>query len=76
METLKVSAKGQVVLPARIRKKYGIRPGSRIQLFEYANLIYIVPPCKDPVKEAMGCLPSKPSLSNQLLKERQRDFKT
>jgi AbrB family looped-hinge helix DNA binding protein len=74
METLKVSGKGQVVLPAHIRKKYGIKPGSRIQLFEYENLIYIVPPSNDPIGEAVGCLPPKPSLSKQLLRERQRDF--
>lgn len=75
METLKVSAKGQIVLPARIRKKYGIRPGGKIQLLEYDNLIYIVPPSEDPVKEAKGCLPPDPSLSKQLLEERQRDSK-
>ena len=74
METVKVSAKGQVVLPARIRKKYGIHPGSRVQMFEYENLIYIVPPSEDPVRDAMGCLPAKPSLSQQLLKQRKRDF--
>lgn len=75
METLKVSAKGQVVLPARIRKKYGIRPGGSIHLFEYDNLIYLVPPSEDPVKAAKGCLPSKPSLSKQLLEERLKDFR-
>ncbi|WP_419662655.1 transcriptional regulator, AbrB family [Desulfosarcina variabilis str. Montpellier] len=75
METLKVSAKGQVVLPARIRKKYGIHPGGKIQLLEYDNLIYLIPPSEDPVKEAKGCLPPKPSLSKQLLEERQRDSK-
>ena len=74
MQSLKVLAKGQVVIPSSIRKKYGILPGCEIQIFEYGNLIYLVPPSKDPVEQAMGCLPSAPSLSEELLKERRKDF--
>jgi AbrB family looped-hinge helix DNA binding protein len=74
MQTVKVLGKGQVVIPASIRKKHGIQPGCEIQVFEYENLIYLVPPSKDPVKEAMGCLPPTPSLSEELLKERRKDF--
>jgi len=74
METIKVLAKGQIVIPASIRKKYGIAPGDEITIFEYDNLIYLATPSKDPVKEAMGCLPMAPSLSQELLKERRKDF--
>ncbi|MDY7033174.1 MAG: AbrB/MazE/SpoVT family DNA-binding domain-containing protein [Thermodesulfobacteriota bacterium] len=74
MQSLKVLAKGQVVIPSSIRKKYGILPGCEIQIFEYGNLIYLVPPSKDPVEQAMGCLPSDPSLSEELLKERRKYF--
>jgi len=74
MQRVKVLAKGQVVIPASIRKKYGIQPGSEIQVFEYGNIIYLVPPSKDPIEQAMGCLPSTPSLSEELLKERRKDF--
>ena len=70
----KVLAKGQIVIPASIRRKYGIRPGTEIQLFEYGNIIYLVPPSKDPIEQAMGCLPSSPSLSEELLVERREDF--
>ena len=74
MQLVKVLAKGQVVIPVSIRKKYSILPGCEIQIFEYGNLIYLVPPSKDPVKQAMGCLPATPSLSEELLKERRKDF--
>jgi len=74
METVRVLAKGQIVIPAAIRKKYGIEAGVKINIFEYENLIYLVPPSKNPVKEAMGCLPTTPSLSQELLKERRKDF--
>jgi AbrB family looped-hinge helix DNA binding protein len=74
MQFVKVLAKGQIVIPAPIRKKYSIQPGSKIQIFEYGNLIYLVPPSKDPIEQAIGCLPQTPSLSDELLKERRKDF--
>ena len=74
MDTVKVLTKGQVVIPAKIRKKYDIQPGNSLQIFEYGNLIYLVPPSRDPLKAAMGCLPQKPSLTKALLKERKKDF--
>ena len=74
MKQTKVLAKGQIVIPAALRKKYGIQPGAEVQIFEYGNMIYLVPPSKDPVEQAMGCLPPTPSLSKQLLEERKKDF--
>ncbi len=74
MNTVKVLTKGQIVIPASIRKKYDIHPGNALQIFEYGNLIYLVPPVKDPVQDAMGCIPKTPSLSKVLLKERKKDF--
>jgi len=74
MNTVKVLSKGQIVIPAGIRKKYEITPGTTIQVFEYDNLIYLVPPAKDAFKAAMGCLPDRPSLADELLTERKKDF--
>jgi AbrB family looped-hinge helix DNA binding protein len=74
MNTVKVLSKGQIVIPAGIRKKYEIKPGSTIQVFEYDHLIYLVPPSADALKAAMGCLPDRPSLSDELLTERKKDF--
>jgi AbrB family looped-hinge helix DNA binding protein len=73
MTFAKVLAKGQIVIPASIRKKYGIQPGMKVQVFEYGDIIYLIPPLKDPVEQAMGCLPSTPSLSEELLDERRED---
>ena len=74
MRRAKVLAKGQIVIPSSIRKKFDIQPGTEIQIFEYGNLIFLVPPSKDPIGQAMGCLPPNPSLSEELLKERRKDF--
>lgn len=74
MQRVKVLTKGQVVIPAKIRKKYGIQPGVEIQIFEYGNILYLVPPAKNPIDQAMGSLPATPSLSEELLVERKKDF--
>jgi len=73
MESVRVLAKGQIVIPAALRKKYGIKPGAELSIFEYGRLIHIVPPTEDPVASAMGCLPDHPSLTEELLRERKKD---
>ena len=75
MATVKTLSKGQVVIPADIRKKYHIEQGSELQILEYGGIIYLIPPVEDTVMAACGILPSKPSLSEKLLKERRGDFK-
>ncbi len=75
MSTVKTLAKGQIVIPAEMRKKYHIEPGTELQIMEYGGIIYLVPPVDDPVKAAQGSLPSRPSLAGQLLRERRSDYK-
>lgn len=75
MSTVKTLAKGQIVIPAEMRKKYHIEPGTEMQIMEYEGVIYLIPPVENPVKAAYGLLPSKPSLAGQLLRERKSEFK-
>ncbi len=75
MATVKTLSKGQIVIPADIRKKYHIEPGTEIQIMEYGGIIYLIPPVQDPIKAACGILPLKPSLSEKLLREHRKEFK-
>ena len=75
MATVKTLSKGQIVIPAAIRKRYGIEPGKEMQIMEYGGVIYLVPPVEDPIRASCGLLPSRPSLSQKLLKERKKEFK-
>jgi AbrB family looped-hinge helix DNA binding protein len=52
MNTVTVSAKFQVVIPRRIREALGIRPGQKLQAFQYGNRIELVP--VRPLLEARG----------------------
>jgi AbrB family looped-hinge helix DNA binding protein len=74
MSTVKTLSKGQIVIPAAIRKKYHIEPGTEMQIMEYGGIIYLIPPVEDPIEAACGILPAKPSLSERLLKERKKEF--
>ncbi len=75
MAIVKTLSKGQIVIPAGIRKRYHIEPGTEMQIMDYGGIIYLVPPVEDPIKAASGILPSKPSLSERLLRERKKEFK-
>ena len=75
MSTVKTLAKGQIVIPVEIRRRYRIEPGTEMQIMEYGGIIYLIPPVENPIKEACGVLPSKPSLSERLLKERKKEFR-
>ena len=75
MSTVKTLAKGQIVIPAEMRKKFHIQPGTELQIMEYGGVIYLVPPVQNPIKAAQGSLPSRPSLAGQLLRERRSDYK-
>ena len=75
MAIVKTLSKGQIVIPAEIRKKYHIKPGTKIQVLEYGSIIYLIPPVADAINAACGILPSKPSLSEKLILERKGEFK-
>jgi len=75
METVaKVSTKGQVVIPAELRKRHHLEPGENVQIFEYGELICLAPMVRDAVEAAYGTLPPGPSLAEELQQERRRDF--
>jgi len=71
--TATVSAKGWVVIPAPLRRRYHIEPGQRIRIVDYGGVLSLVPPLRDPVHEGRGLLAGKGSLTGALLDERRRE---
>lgn len=43
MNTITVSSKYQIVIPARIREALGIKPGEKLHAIEYRGRIELVP---------------------------------
>ena len=54
MDTTTVSPKFQVVIPLRVRRALGIRPGQKIQVIPYEGRIELIP--VRPLKHAKGFL--------------------
>lgn len=71
----KVSAKGWVVIPAPLRKKYGIEPGTTVEIKDANGKIVLLPNVQNPVEEAYGMLADGGlSLTEELLAERAKDL--
>ena len=68
--TITISEKGWVVIPAELRKKYQLMPGSEVIIVDYGGVLSIVPVMKNPVKQGRGLLKGVPSLASDLRKER------
>lgn len=71
----KVSAKGWVVIPALLRKRFGIEPGTSIEFQEIGEKIVLIPEIKDPVDAFFGKLAGKRSLTKALLEERTKEMR-
>jgi AbrB family looped-hinge helix DNA binding protein len=69
--TLTVSNKGWVVIPAEIRKKYNLVPGSKVIIVDYGGVLAILPASQDPIKAGKGFLKGKPSMYADMKKERE-----
>ena len=54
METVTVSSKYQVVIPSSIRRRLGVEPGQKVQVFLHDNRIEMIP--VRPARELRGFL--------------------
>jgi len=70
---LTISNKGWVVIPAELRKKYALNPGSAVTLVDYGGVLAIVPALNKPVREAAGMLKGSASLTKALLTEHKKE---
>jgi AbrB family looped-hinge helix DNA binding protein len=74
MTNVTVSAKGWVVIPADLRKKYGIKPGSKLRFVDYGGMLELVLVSEHPVESAAGMLKGGKSLTAALLAEHRREL--
>ena len=67
--TVVVSEKGWVVIPAELRRKHNLKPGTEVQVVDYGGILALVPKMQDPVQQAAGMLRGRKSLRRALLAE-------
>lgn len=75
METTTVTVKGQVVIPSKLRRKYGIKNGTKIFFYEKSGEICLVPITPELIKENAGFSKTKGKLLQALIEEKNRERK-
>lgn len=73
MHTSTVTQKGQVVIPAPLRRKLGFETGTKVIITETADGIRIRPVHRDYFEQFAGLLPGKGAAVHALLDERTND---
>ncbi|MCU0579842.1 MAG: AbrB/MazE/SpoVT family DNA-binding domain-containing protein [Desulfobacterota bacterium] len=75
MALVQISQKGQILIPKRLRDKYRLIQGRKVQLIEGPEGILIKPAPEDPIEAACGFITGDFSLTSDLLNERRKDKK-
>lgn len=73
METSVVTVKGQIVVPARIRRKLKIKHGTRVVIIEQEDGFVVKPLDKKYFEHFAGILPTKGKATKALLEERRKE---
>ncbi|MBL7996851.1 AbrB/MazE/SpoVT family DNA-binding domain-containing protein [bacterium] len=68
-----VTTKGQIVIPSKLRRKYGIKSGTIIHFYEGDGEIRIVPITHEMVKSNAGFMGTKGKLLKALMEEKKRE---
>jgi AbrB family looped-hinge helix DNA binding protein len=74
MKLSKVTSGGRVTIPVELRKKYNLKPGTRVHFEELNNGIKIIPLTKETTRTNAGFLKIKgKSLLKVLMEEKKKE---
>ena len=73
MSIATVTSKGQIAIPVRIRRRFGIEKGTRLYIEERGEEIVLKPLTPEYLDRTAGILNDGPSLTKKLLQERAAD---
>ena len=73
IETSIVTTKGQLVIPARLRRRFGIKKGTTVTFTEDDGRLIVQPVTREFIRGLRGSLKGEPSALEILLDERQRE---
>ncbi len=73
VETSIVTSKGQLVIPARLRRRFGIKKGTLIAFVEHDGRMIVQPITREFIRSLRGSLKGEPSALEILLEERKRE---
>ncbi len=67
--------KGQIVIPADIRKKFKIKKGTRVNIYDDGEKIIVEPISENVVVEGRGMLGTRGKILEALIADRKREAK-
>ena len=73
MDSAHITGKGQMVVPARLRRKYGLKRGTKVCFVERGNEILFQPVTPEFIRGMCGMLKGNGSLTQDLLDERAKE---
>ena len=73
MDTSIVTVKGQIVVPAKIRRKFGIRKGTKIAFIEQHGKLIIQPLDKSYFDSLAGVLGTEGKLLKSLMEDKKKE---
>ena len=74
MAVTKVSTKGQIVIPAELRDRLGLRPGALVRIEADGKALRVTKETDDPIAAARGLCQGGRSLTAALLKSRRGEL--
>ena len=69
-EVSTVTTKGQLVIPSKLRRQFGIRKGTQVAFLEQDHRLILQPLTPEFIRSLRGSLKGDPSLLELLLKDR------
>lgn len=73
MDRSVVTVKGQVVIPSRLRRKFGIKKGTQVYLYERDGEIVIKPITDEYIQKMAGMAGTKGKLLKALMEEKAKE---
>jgi len=73
METSVITTKGQVVIPIKIRKKFGMKGGTKVAFLEKDGRIIVQPLDKDYFDKMAGILGEKGRMLKSLMDDKKKE---
>jgi AbrB family looped-hinge helix DNA binding protein len=73
MVTAKVSKKGWIVIPKKIRERHNIKPGDTVHIFDVVSDIIIAKVLKDPIAVGAGFLKGGTSMAEEMVEEHREE---
>lgn len=74
-DTATMTSKGQLVIPAPLRRQLGIRTGTKVHVQVEGTGLFLQPVTREFIRSLRGIMKGRPSLHDELLRERRRDLK-